>query len=163
MSLNRKGLWKLIIVPVVAVPMLALSCGPGPAPKPTQPATTAPTPTQRATTAPTTPAPTAAPGTRPAGDPAAGERTFNSQGCSGCHVAKGAGGQVGPKLDGLFGSKVTLTNGQEATADESYIRESIVNPNAKVKAGFQPIMPPSFASLPAQDLQNLIAFIASLK
>ena len=65
-----------------------------------------------------------------------GERRFQDLGCSGCHRA-GAQGR-GPVLEGLFGSKVQLQDGQTVVADENYIRESIMNPIAKVVAGFQP-------------------------
>lgn len=151
MSFNRENILKFVAIPVAVAGVLLVSCA-----KPPEPAPTTPAPTQPAAPPPTTGV------AKPAGDPAAGEKVFNAQGCNACHVAKGAGGQVGPKLDGLWGSKTKLTTGQEVTVDEAYTRESIVNPGAKIAAGFQPIMPASFAALPAQDLQNLIAFIASL-
>lgn len=147
MSVNGKGIWKVASIAFLATSAVALSCARPPAPTP------APT---------ATPVQTGAPTARPAGDAAAGEKLFTSQGCAACHQAKGVGGQIGPKLDGLWGSKVKLTNGQEVTADDAYVRESIINPTAKVRAGFQPIMPTTFASLPKQDLDNLIAFISSL-
>ena len=152
-----KSLLKVIAILGLAIAILSLSCAKTPEQPPTPPTTPAPTSAQ-----PTTPPSTSTGATKPAGDSSAGEKVFNSQGCSACHVAKGSGGQVGPKLDGLWGSKTKLTNGQEVTADEAYVRESIVSPGAKVVEKYQPIMPTSFASLPPQDLQNLIAFIASL-
>ena len=152
MVFYRKNLLKILTVLGSTIAILSLSCS-----KPPEP-----TPTPARPTTPTTAPPATTGTTKPAGDPAAGERVFNAQGCNACHVAKGSGGQVGPKLDGIWGSKVKLTNGQEVTVDEAFTRESIVSPSAKVVAGYQPIMPTSYASLPAQDLQNLIAFIASL-
>ena len=44
-------------------------------------------------------------------------------------------------LEGLFGKTVTLEGGETVVVDEAYLRESILNPAAKVVAGFQPIMP----------------------
>ena len=157
MVFRCKNTLTLLAVLSLAIVILSFGCAKTPEQSPTPPSTPAPTVVQ-----PTTPPTTGTGSTKPAGDPAAGEKVFNAQGCNACHVAKGSGGQVGTKLDGLWGSKTKLTNGQEVTADEAYIRESIVNPATKVVEKYQPIMPSSFASLPPQDLQNLIAFIASL-
>ncbi|MBF8304062.1 MAG: cytochrome c oxidase, subunit [Dehalococcoidia bacterium] len=157
MIFRCKNTLKLLAVLSLAIVILSFGCAKTPEQPPTPPSTPAPTVVQ-----PTTPPSTGTGATKPAGDPAAGEKVFNAQGCNACHVAKGSGGQVGPKLDGIWGSKIKLTNGQEVAVDESYVRESIVSPSAKVVAGYQPIMPTSYASLPAQDLQNLISFTASL-
>ena len=87
-----------------------------------------------------------------AGNPAAGKALFVSQGCGGCHTLKAAGtnGKTGPDLDkGLKGK------------DEAYIRESIVDPNAKVAAGFQPgVMPPYGETLESEQVANLVAFLS---
>src|SRR5512135_3610021 len=69
----------------------------------------------------------------------AGEKLFQKLGCVTCHLSNDSG--RGPSLVGVFGKKVQLEAGRSATADETYIRESILNPQAKVVAGFQPIMP----------------------
>lgn len=97
------------------------------------------------------------------GDDAAaqGAQIFAKQGCGACHGAGGEGG-VGPKLTGLLGSTAKLATGADVKVDEDYIKESITNPTAKVRAGFQPIMPP-FAQLSPADLQKLVAFLGSLK
>lgn len=166
--MTRLTVLRLASVPVVLVLIVAACARATPTP------TSTPTPTPRVTPTPTlattptpippgTPTPLATPSvlSKPAGDIAAGEKVFQVKGCVGCHQVKGTGGQVGPSLDGLFGSKVKLADGKEVTADEAYIRESIVKPEAKIAAGFQPIMPA--LSLPKADLDNLIAFIASLK
>ena len=65
-----------------------------------------------------------------------GERQFEQLGCSGCHLLDRQG--RGPNLRGLYGSRVQLTNGQTVQADDAYIRESILNPNAKIVAGYKP-------------------------
>jgi cytochrome c oxidase subunit 2 len=92
----------------------------------------------------------------------AGQQLFQSLGCVSCHGANGEGGR-GPALVGLFGSRVLLTNGQTLTADESYIRESIENPSAKVVAGFNPIMPTFQGQVTPEQLIQIMSFIKSLQ
>jgi cytochrome c oxidase subunit II len=92
---------------------------------------------------------------------AAGGRLFSALACNTCHRPDSQ--DRGPVLDGLFGKTVTLQDGQTVTVDESYVRESILNPTAKVSAGFQPIMP-TFQGLVTEDqLQELVEYIKSLK
>ncbi len=91
---------------------------------------------------------------------AAGEKLFQQQGCAGCHLATGAG--PGPALTGLFGKPVKLATGETLTADEAYIRESILNPQAKIVAGYPPIMPPFRGVLSEEQLLQLLAYIKGL-
>jgi cytochrome c oxidase subunit 2 len=70
---------------------------------------------------------------------ATGARLFQSQGCASCHTDRNT--ERGPSLAGLFGKQVRLQDGKVITADENYIRESIVNPRAKIVSGYRPIMP----------------------
>ena len=66
-------------------------------------------------------------------------------------------------LEGLFGKTVTLQNGETLTVDEAYVRESILQPAAKITSGFQPIMP-TFQGLVSEDqLLQLIEYIKSLQ
>ena len=65
-------------------------------------------------------------------------------------------------LTNLFGKPVELQAGGTVVADESYIRESIVNPQAKVVAGFQPIMPTFQGLVSEEQLLQLIAYVRSL-
>jgi cytochrome c oxidase subunit 2 len=65
-------------------------------------------------------------------------------------------------LDGLFGKEVQLQNGSKVIADESYIRESILNPRAKFVAGFQPIMPTFQGQVSEEQLLQLVAYIKSI-
>jgi cytochrome c oxidase subunit 2 len=91
----------------------------------------------------------------------AGERLFERLGCSTCHLVNGTG--RGPSLEGLFGKTVKLAGGNSVTADETYIRESIVNPQAKIVAGYQPIMP-VFKGLISEDgILQILAYIKTLK
>src|SRR5262245_61822688 len=68
-----------------------------------------------------------------------GEQLFNDLACNTCHRADGSG--RGPSLVNKFGSPVELTTGQRVSVDESYVRESILTPQAKLVAGSQPLMP----------------------
>ena len=62
----------------------------------------------------------------------------------------------------MFGSQVFLNNGQTVKADEAYIRESIVNPQAKLVNGFGPIMPTFQGQISEEQLVQILAFIKSL-
>jgi cytochrome c oxidase subunit 2 len=93
---------------------------------------------------------------------AAGAKLFTDLACNTCHLPQGQGQGRGPVLDNLFGHQVELQNGARVTADEAYIRESILTPTAKVVVGFQPIMPPFQGLVTEEQLLQLIAYIRSL-
>jgi cytochrome c oxidase subunit 2 len=100
-------------------------------------------------------------GGTPSDTPAeAGAKLFQSQGCIVCHSP---GARIpAPMLTNVFGNPVTLQGGSTVIADEAYLRESIVNPQAKVVDGFQPLMP-TFQGLASEEqLLQLIAYIKSL-
>jgi cytochrome c oxidase subunit 2 len=92
---------------------------------------------------------------------AAGQQLFQTLGCASCHGANGEGGR-GPTLAGIFGTTQQLQTGQPVVVDEPYIRESITNPQAKLVAGFGPIMPTFQGQVSEDQLVQLIAFIKSL-
>ncbi len=91
---------------------------------------------------------------------ASGEKLFQDLTCNTCHQ----GGQQarGPALAGIFGKAVQLQGGGTAFVDEAYLRESIVNPQAKIVAGFQPIMPTFQGLVTEEQLLQLIAYVRSL-
>jgi cytochrome c oxidase subunit 2 len=91
---------------------------------------------------------------------AAGQKLFTDLACISCHRSDGTG--RGPAVDGLFGKTVTLSTGQKVTADEAYVRESILDPAAKVVAGFQPIMPTFRGLVSEEQLNQVIEYIKSL-
>ncbi len=97
-------------------------------------------------------------GTTPA---VAGQQLYQTLGCASCHGTTGEGGR-GPTLAGLFGRLTPLESGQSVRADEGYIRESILNPQAKLVAGFGPIMPTFQGQISEDQLVQLLAFIKSL-
>jgi cytochrome c oxidase subunit 2 len=90
-----------------------------------------------------------------------GEKLFSSLGCITCHT--GTSGARGPNLAGLFGQPVKLSDGKTVTADENYVRESILYPQAKIVAGYQPIMPTFSGQVSEESLIQLVAYIKSLQ
>jgi cytochrome c oxidase subunit II len=92
---------------------------------------------------------------------AAGQQMFESMGCASCHGANAEGGR-GPALLGLYTSNVVLNNGQTVKADEAYIRESVLTPQAKIVNGFGPIMPSFQGQVSEDQLLQLVAYIKSL-
>jgi cytochrome c oxidase subunit II len=90
----------------------------------------------------------------------AGEGLFGQLGCATCH--KSEGGALGPSLAGLAGKTVALEGGGSTTADDDYLRESILTPQAKVVAGFKPVMPTFKGQVSEEQILQLIAYIKSL-
>jgi cytochrome c oxidase subunit II len=90
-----------------------------------------------------------------------GERLFSDLTCITCHKADSTG--RGPSLLGVFGSQVELSNGLTVTADENYLRESIMNSQAKVVKGYQGLMPAFQGMVSEENLMQLIAYIRTLK
>jgi cytochrome c oxidase subunit 2 len=91
---------------------------------------------------------------------AEGERLFRRYGCSGCH---GVNSSVrAPLLDGVFGHAVALQSGQVVTADERYVRDSILLPQTQVVAGYAPVMPTFEGRLGEGELLKIIAYIKSI-
>ena len=90
-----------------------------------------------------------------------GERLFSDLACITCHKTDSTG--RGPSLLGVFGSQVELTSGQKVTADENYLRESIMNSQAKIVKGYQGIMPAFQGMVSEENLMQLIAYIRTLK
>jgi cytochrome c oxidase subunit II len=91
----------------------------------------------------------------------AGAKLFQDLACNTCHRPDAQG--RGPVLEGLFGKTVTLQSGETATVDEAYVRESILQPAAKVTAGFQPIMPTFQGLVTEEQLLELIEYVKSLR
>ena len=90
----------------------------------------------------------------------AGAKLFIQHACNTCHGDQP--GARGPALAGLFGKTVHLEGGGTVVADETYIRESILNPNAKLVEGYQPIMPTFQGLISEEGLLQLVAYIKSL-
>jgi cytochrome c oxidase subunit 2 len=90
-----------------------------------------------------------------------GHQLFQTLGCASCHGPNGEGGR-GPALLGVFNSQVQLATGQTIHGDESYIRESILNPQAKIVAGYGPIMPTFQGVVNEEQMVQLIAYLKSM-
>jgi cytochrome c oxidase subunit 2 len=90
----------------------------------------------------------------------AGAKLFQDLACNTCHRPDAQG--RGPVLEGLFGKTVTLQNGETLTVDEAYVRESILQPAAKIASGFQPIMPTFQGLVTEEQLLELIEYVKSL-
>jgi cytochrome c oxidase subunit 2 len=89
-----------------------------------------------------------------------GEKLFQQYGCASCHREDRQG--RGPMLRNLFGQQVRLQGGGVVLADESYIRESILNPRAHIVEGFEPLMPAFQGQISEEGLLQIIAYIKSL-
>jgi cytochrome c oxidase subunit II len=89
-----------------------------------------------------------------------GGKLFESLACANCHKPDGSGRC--PSLVGLFGRTVQLAGGGTIKADEAYIRESILQPAAKIVAGYQPVMPTFQGLVTEEGVVQLIEYIKSL-
>jgi len=92
---------------------------------------------------------------------AGGEKLFEQLGCRSCHQAET--GARGPTLAGLFNKQVQLADGRTVVADDAYLREAILNPQAAVVAGYQPIMPTFKGQVSEESLLQLLIYIKSLQ
>jgi cytochrome c oxidase subunit II len=91
----------------------------------------------------------------------AGAKLFADLACNTCHRPDTQ--TRGPLLDGIYGKTVTLQNGSTALADEAYLREAILNPGARLRAGFQPIMPAYQGVVTEDGVAQMIEYIKSLQ
>ena len=91
----------------------------------------------------------------------AGQKLFVDLACNTCHRPDAQG--RGPVLDGLLGKTVTLQGGGKVVVDEAYLRESILNPSAKITDGYQPVMPTFQGLVSEEQLLQLIEYVKSLQ
>jgi cytochrome c oxidase subunit 2 len=89
-----------------------------------------------------------------------GEKLFAKYACNTCHMDQATG--RGPVLAGLYNKSRPLVGGETVVADDQYIRESILDPTAKVAAGYQPIMPVFKNQVSEDDLIRLLAYVKSM-
>lgn len=91
-----------------------------------------------------------------------GEAVAASTGCITCHSSDGSE-LVGPSWQGIYGTERSLESGETVLADDAYLTESIVDPLAKIVAGFQPVMPEGYENqLSEQDIADIVDYIESL-
>jgi cytochrome c oxidase subunit II len=91
----------------------------------------------------------------------AGEVLYQRRGCVQCHSLDGSA-KAGPSFQGVFGTSQLMTSGESVLVDENYLRESILEPQAKIRAGYKPVMPTYQGQLKDDEIAALIAFIKSL-
>ena len=90
-----------------------------------------------------------------------GERIYNEKGCNACHSTDGSV-VLGPTFKGLVGRTGENADGSTFTSDENYIRQSILEPQAQIVKGFQPVMPSFKGILTDDDISALIAYMKTL-
>jgi len=92
-----------------------------------------------------------------------GEQLFVKHHCAGCH----RGSQIvhAPRLEGVFGHPVPIMDGKDVrfvTADEAYLRDSILRPKSQVVAGYEPVMPAYQGQISEPDLLKILAYLKSI-
>lgn len=93
-----------------------------------------------------------------------GQKLYNDKGCVACHSVDGSV-KVGPSWKGVFGRKDhEMDGGAKVAVDENYLREAILQPNAKITKGFPKGVMPTFQGQLSEDQINaLLEFIKGLK
>lgn len=91
---------------------------------------------------------------------ARGASAYNHLGCAGCHNAND---NRAPRLAGLYGSRVALSNGHTVLADETYLERSILDPRADIVRGYFPLMPSYRGVATSEELSALVSYLKSLK
>ncbi|MBS7691757.1 cytochrome c oxidase subunit II [Pseudomonas lalucatii] len=90
---------------------------------------------------------------------AQGRLLAESHGCLACHSLDGSA-RLGPTWQGLFGREEALADGSRVRVDEAYLKESILEPKAKLVQGYPPVM--VAYSFNEAELDALVALIKSL-
>lgn len=121
-----------------------------------------PTPLAAQPTQPSKPAAGAPPAQPGPGDPAKGKQLFQTLACTTCHTVPGLGSAtIGPNLTNIGTTAATQRPGYSAG---QFLVESITHPNDFIAPGYQPnLMPATFTNLPPDQLNDLVAYLLSLK
>jgi len=91
-----------------------------------------------------------------------GRQTYTGAGCNACHTLDGTD-RIGPSFLNLYNTERELVDGSVVTADEDYLRRSILEPQAEVTAGYPANMPSYAGRLNERQIDGLIAFIKELQ
>jgi cytochrome c oxidase subunit II len=91
-----------------------------------------------------------------------GEKLYEAKGCNACHSLDGSA-KVGPSFKGIYGRSEVFTDGSKGVADDNYLRESILMPQAKVVAGYPPVMPSFQGQLNDKQIAAIIEYMKTLK
>jgi cytochrome c oxidase subunit II len=100
----------------------------------------------------------AAPAQSPPADPT--YRLLETKDCLTCHSIDG-GESIGPTFKGIYGRRTKMKDGSSVTADESYLRESILNPEVKIVDGFDDVMPKP--ELTDEEVNAILKYLEELK
>ncbi len=88
-----------------------------------------------------------------------GQRLFREHGCSGCH--EGNSNIHAPPLGGIYGRHIPLASGEVITADEQYLRDSILLPGKQITAGYQNLMPSFSGQLSEAEVMQIVSYLKS--
>jgi cytochrome c oxidase subunit 2 len=91
----------------------------------------------------------------------AGRKIFQVRGCAQCHSVDGTA-KIGPSVKDVFGNTGLTAGGDSFTADENYLRRSILEPMADVVAGFEPVMPTYQGRLSEAEVTAVVEYLKSL-
>ena len=91
----------------------------------------------------------------------AGRKLFQVRGCTQCHSVDGTA-RIGPTMQGIFGRSEAMADGSRVTADENYLRQSILEPQAQVVAGYDPVMPTYQGRLSNEEIGAIIQYLKSV-
>ncbi len=91
-----------------------------------------------------------------------GSELYVKRACNTCHSLDGTR-NVGPTFQGIWGRQEVMKDGTQITVDENYVRESILNPQAKIVTGYEPVMPTYQGLLKPREVDALIAFLKGLE
>lgn len=90
-----------------------------------------------------------------------GQKIYEAKGCKQCHSLDGSSG-TGPTFQGMWGQTRTFTDGTSGAVDENYVRESVLDPMAKIRSGFSPVMPTFKGKLKDKDIDALNNWMKAL-
>jgi cytochrome c oxidase subunit 2 len=91
-----------------------------------------------------------------------GARVYEAKGCNACHTVDGTP-RIGPTFLHDWGTQIVLADGGTVTMDAAYIRESILEPQAKARPGYPPSMPSYAGMISEREIAAVTAYIASLR
>lgn len=91
-----------------------------------------------------------------------GRNVFETKGCVACHSVDGTS-KIGPSVKGLYGRRVQFVDGTHRTADDNYVRESILHPNSQIVQGYQPVMPTFQGLISESEMNALMTYVKELK
>ncbi len=91
-----------------------------------------------------------------------GRIVYQRKGCAQCHSTDGSA-RSGPTFKGIFGAQHEMVDGSRILVDENYIRKSILEPMADIRAGYRPVMPTYAGQIREEEIDALIAFIKGLE